>query len=91
MFNGVHRAALGGGVMRRRNFIAFLGGATAAWSYGLRAQTAEQTRRIGMLTTLGADDPERKRGSRYETGKCIARACSGLHEQVIVIMNVLPR
>jgi len=44
--------------MRRRDFIAFLGGATAGWSYDLHAQTAEQTRRIGMLTTLGADDPE---------------------------------
>ena len=43
--------------MRRRDFIALLAGA-AAWSHGVRAQTTEPVRRIGMLATLGSDDPE---------------------------------
>src|SRR5262245_17045660 len=43
--------------MRRRDFIALLGSA-AAWPHGARAQPSEPIRRIGMLATLGSDDPE---------------------------------
>ena len=43
--------------MRRRNFIAFLGGATAAWPLAARAQQPERIRRIGLLMGL-ADDRE---------------------------------
>ena len=43
-------------LMKRRDFIAVLGGA-AAWPLVARAQS-ERVRRIGMLMNLTADDPE---------------------------------
>ena len=43
--------------MRRRDVIALLGGA-AAWPRAARAQQGERVRRVGVLDTLGADDPE---------------------------------
>src|SRR4029077_10878296 len=43
--------------MRRRNFLSVLGGA-AAWPLGTHAQQPERMRRIGVLMTLTADDPE---------------------------------
>ena len=43
--------------LRRREFIAALGGA-AAWPLAARAQQRERMRRIGMLTSLAADDPQ---------------------------------
>jgi ABC-type uncharacterized transport system substrate-binding protein len=49
--------------MRRREFIAGLGGA-AAWPVTVRAQQGQGTRRVGVFTALAADEPVFK--ARFE-------------------------
>jgi len=42
----------------RRELLAALGGAAAAWPLAARAQQGERVRRIGVLMSLSKDDPE---------------------------------
>src|SRR6516162_7111825 len=44
--------------MRRREFIALVGGAATVWSFVARAQQTERMRRVGVLNSLAETDVE---------------------------------
>ena len=55
--------------MKRREFIALLGGAAAAWPLAARAQPADRLRRIGVLMSTPENDPEgQARAAAFRAG-----------------------
>jgi putative tryptophan/tyrosine transport system substrate-binding protein len=58
--------------MRRREFIAVLGGSVIVWPHAALAQQSERMRHIGILMAFSEDDPEAQSwaaGFREELGK----------------------
>ena len=55
--------------MRRRDFIALLGGTAVLWPLAAHAQQATRTRRVGALMNIAENDPQaRVWASAFEQG-----------------------
>jgi len=54
-------------MMKRREFITLLGGATAAWPLAARAQQTERMRRIGVISPVN-DQPTQARYAAFIQG-----------------------
>jgi hypothetical protein len=69
--------------VKRREFLTYVGGAALAWPLGARAQQADRMRRVGVLLTLSADDPEgqaRVAAFRQTLQQVNRRAVGSMHE-----------
>jgi hypothetical protein len=77
----------------RRELIALLGGAAAAWPIVARAQQGERMRLIGVLLPSAPDDPEIQSGSGRSCRGSRSRAGSpdGIYGSKLGGLNSTPR